>query len=433
MVVGRRSGLGALLVLEGGPVVHHVGARDALVLGHPHALDVGRHALAHPHVAPVDGGDQVAVPLVDDLVHQHPRRRGVAGVAERDHGLGLHAALGVHDQDAERVERVGPEAVLDPRERLRRAPHPAQQVGPVRRRPVADRHARLRLVRGHREVAERHRDEVRRRRGAQPPAGDRVAAGPLPGQQLAVGDAHERRRHPQREVVERLVRGLVVHGVPGVGAVRLLHRPGAAVGGDRPARRAEVVPLHRRGHRPWVAAVADHQRVPAVPGHRRLDEEVLAAVLVRRVRAVEREPLDLERPGEVELEVVGVGRRTQLERLDRLEPARVGGPVQPQVVVQRIDPGVADVGVDPVLDRRAEALGRVPRLLSGGGRRGLRGRRGRPVALGGAAREQQRAREQGGDRPHSPPRRRGRASRRPWWICAFTVPSGASTSWAISS
>ena len=207
------------------------------------------------------------------------------------------------------------------------------------------------------------------------------------------------------------------------------------------------------------ADVVQRQLVALVGLDRRLDDQVLAASREADGLAVERQPADREAPAEVELEARrGAGRP---ERDDRagLEPAGVGVPRQVEVVEQGVDPRVADRGVDAVLDGLRERgvevlldrLGDAPapttaRPPPARCRRWRRPRR-RGAAAGvvsssGASAPRRAAGEQCGarderreasPRAHRSPRSRGRASLRPWWIWAFTVPSGAPTSAAISS
>ena len=112
------------------------------------------------------------------------------------------------------------------------------------------------------------------------------------------------------------------------------------------------------------------------------------------------------------------------------------------VCVRGVHARVADLGVDGVLDGLAERQVEVGAVRVGGSLAGLGGLLGarvrlRLVVVGGAAGEGQgRDEGEGRDRTgpaHSWPRSSGRASFRPWWISAFTVPSGAPTSRAISS
>ena len=62
-------------------------------------------------------------------------RRRVVGGAQRDHGLRLHAAARVDEQEAEAVERVGPEPRLQPVQPGGGVLEPGRQPGPVARAP----------------------------------------------------------------------------------------------------------------------------------------------------------------------------------------------------------------------------------------------------------------------------------------------------------
>ncbi len=219
-------------------------------------------------------------------------------------------------------------------------------------------------------VAERQRREVRRGRLGQVPLGDGDVVLCLGRDQVTVRDAHPRRRHGQGEVVERLVGGVVVDGVPGVGAPRLLHRPDLVVVVDREAGLAEVRPLHGYVDRLGRAGVLDHDLVALVLAHRRVHDQVLPVPHERRGGAVDGDLADLEDLAEVELEVVvGLG-RAEGQRLGALERVGVRRPAQREVVVQGVDARVADLGVEGVLLRLAH--GDVEVL---GGRVGVGGRR----------------------------------------------------------
>ena len=171
--------------------------------------------------------------------------------------------------------------------------------------------------------------------------------------QLAVGDACPRRWDTDGEVVERLVGGLVVDGVPREGAVRLLHRPDLSGVGDGPAARAEVDAGGGRLDRLGGPAVDDLQLVDLVLLDRCAHDEVLAVVLVVDLRAVDGRALDVEGLPEVELELLRVGGGPEGEDVGGREEALVGIPSQVEVVVQRVDGRVADSGVVAVLAREA--------------------------------------------------------------------------------
>ena len=221
-------------------------------------------------------------------------------------------------------------------------------------------------VRGARVVAGGDRDDVRRRRLGQVPRGrgQPVVLG-LVGHH-AVRDPDPGRRDGDADVVERLVGGLVVDGVPRERAVRLLHRPRLAARRDRPAAGAEVAAVGRRRRGLRGAGVADLEHVALVLRDRRGDHEVLARVLERHVGAVESHRRDVERLAEVELEVVAGAGRAELDGRLADQRAGVRRPGQVEVVVQGVDARVADVGVDRVLDRLAQ--GRVERRVVGVGR-----------------------------------------------------------------
>ena len=72
VVAGRTVGVAQLLV-DRTPLRERGLQRLAPLLVVPDRLEVGRHPLAQPHVAPVLRRDLVAVPLVDELVHDHLR------------------------------------------------------------------------------------------------------------------------------------------------------------------------------------------------------------------------------------------------------------------------------------------------------------------------------------------------------------------------
>ena len=282
--------------------------------------------------------------------------------------------------------------------------------------------------------------------------------------ELAVGDAGPLRRGVDGDVVERLVGRLVVDGVPGVGAVGLLHRPHLALAGHREAGRAEVAARGRGGGGLRSADVVEAQLVALVLLDRRPQHEVLAAPGEGDRLAVEGDLADGEARPEVELEAPRRAGRTEGDDRRAGEVLGVGLPGQVELVVQGVDARVADSGVDAVLARRRHrevevGLLRVAHHRSGGGavrplvvgrlaggRLALRRRRGggRVLPLVGSgiltgARSQdgegQGRRQHPADAVvrHRSPRSSGRASLRPWWICALTVPSGASTSVAISS
>ncbi len=389
----------------------------------------------------------------------HRGGEDVVVVAEGHHGLRLHGAHRVGDHQAQRVEGVGAEPRLDPVHRGRRALHLVEVLRHAARRPVVDAQATRGRVAAVGVVADGQRDEVRRRRlGELPRRGGAVLVGGELGE-VAVGDAGPRRGRVHGHVVERLVGRLVVDRVPRVGAVGLLHRPHLAGLGDREAGGGEVAARRRRWCGPRGAGVVDAEPVALVGDDRGPDHEVLAASDDVDLLAVEGDLADVELATEVELEAGRPARGAEVDdRLSgQLPLRRVPGEVE--VVEQRVDARVADVGVDAVLDRRGER--QVEVLLDRLGDRGRRAGRedvlGRPAGarrgrglleplvgtlLGRAPREEDqhgRRTEPGAQRTrpsgqgHLSPRSSGRASLRPWWICAFTVPSGASTSSAISS
>ena len=105
--------------------------------------------------------------------------------------------------------------------------------------------------------------------------------------------------------------------------------------------------------------------------------------------------------------------------------------------MQRVDAGVADVGIDAVLLRPAH--GGVVRRRVGPARVARHAGR-RRAGIGGVraapGQEEGQRRDERGQHPahgYSFPRSSGRASLRPWWIWAFTVPRGIPISWAMSS
>ncbi len=313
-------------------------------------------------------------------------------------------------------------------------------------------------------VADREGDEVRRRRLVELPRRGRALGVADELRELAVGDAGPLRRGVDGDVVQRLVGRLVVDGVPGVGAIGLLHRPHLARAGHREAGRAEVAARRRGRGRLGRADVVEAELVALVLLDRSAQHEVLAAPGEGDRLAVEGDLADGEAGSEVELEAARRAGRPEGDDRRAGEVLVVGLPGQVEVVVQRVDARVADSGVDAVLARRRHgevevdrlrvahhrtAGGAVRRLVVGrlGGRRlavGRRGRRRRVLLLlraGGPTRARSQDGEGQGRRQHPAnavvrhrsPRSSGRASLRPWWICALTVPSGASTSVAISS
>ena len=380
----------------------------------------------------------------------HGRRGRVVGHPERDHGLGLHAALAVDEQDAEGVEGVGAQDLLEPRQALGGRRQGACEPLPLARHPVLDRHPAGRLVLGEHVVAGRDRHQVRRRRLGQVPGRGAQPVGLGGVDQLAVGDAGERLGHRHRDVVERLVGGVVVDGVPGVGAVRLLHGPGRAVGHRGPAVGGEVAAGGGRGHRQRGALEIERELVALVGLHVGDHDQVLALVAEVGLLAVDQHRADPQLGAQVELQLVVVLGRAQQQHLTTGEHLRVGVPGQVEVVVQRVDAGVADARVDRVLDRLVErdverrVVHAVVRRLRGRGRH----HEGRCLGAGGPLEQRLLGRARAGGEPQqgdeqrhaqqraphaSSPRSSGRASRRPWWIWALTVPSGMPSRPAISS
>ena len=342
----------------------------------------------------------------------------------------------------------GPELALHPAQRLRRVLEVLRVLGGLTLgHPRGDGHAALgRRVQGLREVAEGDGDEVRRRLAVEVPLGDGLAVLLLATRHHAVGDARPRRRHPQREVVERLVGRLVVDGEPGVGAERLLHRPRGTVLGDGEAGGAEVGARGRRLDRLGGPGVVDRQLVLVALDEVAADDQVLAGVLELGVLAVDLDGRHLELRDEVELDVVGVAGGAERQLLLTGQRPALGVPGEVEVVVEGVDRRVADVGVDAVLERVARrglevgvddavGAGRLGRRVRGRRVLGGRSRRGVVAAAGRQAGQQGRRGERGGPAGacHSVPLSIGRTSLRPWWICALTVPSGAPTCWAISS
>ncbi len=233
--------------------------------------------------------------------------------------------IGVDQQDPQRRPGIRPELGLHPRQGVGGEVEGVGVVGVRLRDPVGDRHAAGGLVLAHREVAEGHGHEVGRRAAVEVPGRDGVAVHVLAAGQLPVGHAHEWRRRGQREVVERLVGGLVVDGVPGVGAEGLLHRPGLAARCHREAAGAEVASGGRRLDRLGGAGVVHGQHVALVGGEVTADDEVLAVVGEVGVRVVDLHRRDLQLRLEVELHVVGVAGGAEDQLLDPVErPGRPG-------------------------------------------------------------------------------------------------------------
>ena len=283
-------------------------------------------------------------------------------------------------------ERVGAELLLDP---LDRRPGVAQAVeggGVAAQRPQVDRRAATRGLGLVAVVPDRDRHEVRRRGLGEVERRDGVVADLLVGGHRAVGDAGPGSRHPDGEVVERLVGGLVVDGVPGVGAERLLHRPDLVPLGDGPAAGAEVAAGGRGRHRLRGAGVGDLDGVAAVLGDLGADDEVLAEVVEGHRLAVELDRGHLERGPEVEPEGVGVGRGAEGQGGDARERVGVGVPGEVEVVVQGVHARVADPRVVGVLPRLALRHGQ--RLVLGVDARvgQRRARRRGGAGLGGGVR-----------------------------------------------
>lgn len=462
-VVGAgRAVLVTQLLVGGAGAAQALAQRPDAVLVLVDPLQQHRHALVEPHVAPVRRRDLVAVPLVHHLVGDHLRRQDVVVGAEGDHRLGLHRALRVGDDEAEGVKGVVAEPVLDPVDgrcgRLDGVERPVHAP----RRPVVHPQAAVGGVAAPLVVADRERGEVRRRRLVELPRRGRAVVVRRQLGELAGGDAGPPRRGMDGDVVEGLVGRLVVDGVPRVRAEGLLHRPHLAGAGDGETGLGEVAARGRRGSGLGRAVVVDRQLVALVLLDRRSQHHVLATAYDAHRLAVERRPADREGCAEVELEARrGAGRA---ERDDRPagQALRPRLPPQVEVVVQGVHAGVADVGVDAVLargrhgeievglhplthDRRGGGGGRRPILGGVAPRRCRLGRHPlRLVGRDGAVRAPRAAGQDGEGqtrgqhraqavRRHRSPRSSGRASLRPWWICALTVPSGASTNIAISS
>ena len=236
------------------------------------------------------------------------------------------------------------------------ARHPVGQRQPVRpglRRPAVG--------------ADRHRHQVGRHRVAVREPGDRPAVRDPAGGQPAGGDADPAARDVEADPVGRLVRRVVVDGVPREGAVRLLHRPRLAGAGGVPAQAVDVLAARRRvrGSRP--AAVADAHGVRRTR-HRRRDRhgEVTAAVRARRTQepagrgVTHRQPRHPEGTREVEPEGA-VASRDEPEPGDADEGADRGAPPQGQPVVEDVEAGGADRRVDAV-GLRGEVSGGCRRL-----------------------------------------------------------------------
>ena len=369
---------------------------------------------------------------------------GVVGVAQRDHRLGLHAAHRVDEQDAERRRGRGRACP-----RPSRAPPGGAQLVEVlaapRGDPVGDRHAAGGLVLGDLVVADREGDEVRRRWLVEVPVGGGRAVRPRRGSTSSPLATPTTARARGGEVVERLVGRLVVDGVPGVGAERLLHRPRLAVVGDREAGGGEV-------------AAGGRRRRPAGGCRSRRSDSAYcwsAAKSPSTTRSLPRARTRASLAVELDAPTARARRRSswtwsaspvarKVSVLDAGQRAGVGVPGRGRGRSAGRRPRVADVGVDAVLDGLADrGVERVASAAVGVGRGA--GRRGRPssgaarrgvvVAAGGQAGEQRGGGQRGGQSASASlgPRSSGRASLRPWWICAFTVPSGAPTCSAISS
>ena len=227
----------------------------------------------------------------------------------------------------------------------------------VRRSPDGDRHAARGLELGRRVVGERHRHEVRRRRLGQVP-GRRAQPVGLGGVgELAVRDAGPGLGHGEREVVVGLVGGLVVGGVPGERAVRLLDGPHLVLRRHVPAHaEPEVGPLGGRVVGLGRAGVGHLEDVLLVRLDRVLDQEVLVLAAVVRLLAVDRQRVDREHVVEVELDLVGVGRRPEGQPLGGQEGVGLRRPGQGELVVEGVDQRVADLGVDRVLAGLADRL-----------------------------------------------------------------------------
>jgi hypothetical protein len=201
-------------------------------------------------------------------------------------------------------------------------------------------------------VADREGDEVRRRRLVElPRRGGALLVARVVGE-LAVGDAGPLRRGVDGDVVQRLVGRLVVDGVPGEGAVGLLHRPHLAGPGHRETGRVEVAAGGRGAGGLGCADVVEAQLVALVLLDRRPQHEALAAPGERDRLTVEGDVADGEGRPEVELEPSRRAGRPEGDDRRAGEVLGVGLPGQVEVVVQGVDTRVADSGIDTVLARR---------------------------------------------------------------------------------
>ena len=153
-------------------------------------------------------------------------------------------------------------------------------------------------------------------------------------------------------VVERLVRRLVVDGVPAVGAERLLHRIDLAALGHRPADVRDVRAIGWRLHVFRGALVADLEGVPAVLGEHPagVHHQVLAGVAERDRAPVEAHAAHAQRIAQVELQPALVDRGPEQDGRLALQLPCLRCPAQPEPVVQRVDARVALRRVVGVLD-----------------------------------------------------------------------------------
>ena len=226
-------------------------------------------------------------------------------------------------------------------------------------------------------VADREGDEVRRRRLVELPRRGRALRVARELGELAVGDPGPRRGRVDGDVVERLVGRLVVDGVPGVGAVGLLHRPHLARVGDREAGRGEVAARGRGRGGLGRADVVEAELVALVLLDRRPEHEVLAAPGEGDRLAVEGRPRRREGPAprsSWKRRAVRAARKVMTAA--PVSVLGVGLPGQVEVVVQGVDARVADSGVDAVLDAASTRRGRG---RARPGRSPPVRRRGRPI------------------------------------------------------
>ena len=342
----------------------------------PQPLRVGREPLVEPHVPPALGRDGVAVPLVGQLMDE---QRDVGGAGEHRPGLRLQGVAdgrSAVDDRAGGGEGVRPEPPLPPPQRLRNPP----EHGPARRRlDRVDGRVQGQVPgpgAADVEAADREGGEVAGHRLAAVPHERRTAPRRPLAAQLPVGDGPQPLRHGHREVVGRLVGGVVVAGEP-------RHRPRRLAQREHPVRGAQPALLGavRVGDGLGRSGVADGhaERVVPVDVVVRPDGEFLSGAVPAGGRAADGDLLDvhaeqievergevLGRPGGEgggAGEVVGVGVVGEAQAVVGDVVAAVAGLREVRVA----DAGAARGAVHPAAARAEDERGGEQ---EGGGQRG---------------------------------------------------------------